>query len=105
MLIDLSLAVQLVLADAIKCALGFPGHSGDTMHCPAHAYETILRLPDSADFHIQLLEEDATMEAQGPKYQPVVLHAGKCIAGIPETDILAIDIVCRRNEVSTPVRK
>jgi hypothetical protein len=41
-----------------------------------------------------VLEEDATMEAQAPENQLVVLHACKAVAGVPEGYVITVDLIC-----------
>jgi len=94
MLVDLAVTVQLVLADAVKGALSLPGHPWNAVHGPAHADDPVRGLPDAANLHIQLLEEDAAMETQAPENGLVVLHAGEAVARVPEGDVITVDVIC-----------
>lgn len=94
MLVDAALAVQLVLADAVKHALRLPGHARDAVHGPSHADEPVLRLPDAAHLHVQLGEEDAPVEAQAPEDELVVLEPGKVVARVPKGYVVAVDVDC-----------
>lgn len=94
MLVDLPFAVQLVLADAIKGPLSLPRHAWYAVHRPAHADDTIRGLPDTAHLHVQVLEKDAAVEPQAPENRPVVLHACKAVARVPEGYVITVDLIC-----------
>jgi hypothetical protein len=41
-----------------------------------------------------VLEENATVEAQAPEDQLVVLHACKAVPGVPEGYVITVDLIC-----------
>ena len=51
----------------------------------------VLGLPDADDLHVQSLEEEPAMEAQGPEDELVVFDALEGQVGVAEDDILAVN--------------
>ena len=96
MLIDLASAVQLVGGDAVKQALCLPRHPGDAVHGPPHLNLLLVvgGLPHALHLHVQLAEEQLSVEAERPEDDAVVLQALELVARVAEDDVLAVNVIC-----------
>lgn len=52
------------------------------------------RLPNSQHINIEHLEEKLPMKSQWPENGLVILETMKLVLGIPEYNILSVDIIC-----------
>lgn len=59
----------------------------------------IIWLPDPLHVHIELLEEEASMEAQAPEDNLVVFQALEGVSGVAEHHILPVYVICGHTRV------
>jgi len=73
----------------------------------AGVLDVLRGLPDALHVHVQHLEEQLAVEAQGPEDGLVVLFALEHVLGVLEDDVVPIDVICTetaRKKAQPPVR-
>mmetsp|Transcript_27209 Transcript_27209/g.48486 ORF Transcript_27209/g.48486 Transcript_27209/m.48486 type:complete len:247 (+) Transcript_27209:425-1165(+) len=93
MRVDLPLAVQFELRNAVEGALCLPGHTRKPVHCPPHPDALIIYLPQALDLHKHVAEKNSPMESQGPKDQLVFVNPLERVPRVLEHYVIPINVV------------